>query len=70
MIHSVISIVHVMLDNASWQRAKHVTWWHYLTALFLPPYSPDLNPIEPLWNYIKEHYFDGWSTETFRELEK
>lgn len=23
----------------------------------LPPYSPELNPIEPLWDYVREHYF-------------
>jgi hypothetical protein len=24
---------------------------------FLPPYSPELNPVEPLWDYVREHYF-------------
>jgi transposase len=23
--------------------------------LYLPPYSPDLNPIEPMWSKVKEH---------------
>ena len=23
----------------------------------LPPYSPELNPVEPLWDYVREHYF-------------
>src|SRR5262249_565602 len=25
------------------------------TLLFLPPYSPDLNPIEPCWSFVKHH---------------
>ena len=25
----------------------------------LPPYSPELNPVESLWDYIREHYFDN-----------
>jgi len=24
---------------------------------FLPPYSPELNPVEPLWDYVRKHYF-------------
>ena len=24
-------------------------------ALFLPPYSPDFNPIEKMWSKVKEH---------------
>lgn len=23
----------------------------------LPPYSPELNPVEPVWDYVREHYF-------------
>lgn len=23
----------------------------------LPPYSPELNPVEPVWDYLREHYF-------------
>jgi hypothetical protein len=23
----------------------------------LPPYSPELNPVEPVWDYIRDHYF-------------
>jgi DDE superfamily endonuclease/Winged helix-turn helix len=25
----------------------------------LPPYSPELNPVEPLWDYVREHYFSN-----------
>jgi len=25
------------------------------TVRYLPPYSPDLNPIEPMWSKVKEH---------------
>ena len=27
-----------------------------LTILKLPPYSPELNPIEQVWHYIKQHW--------------
>ncbi len=26
-----------------------------LTLLYLPPYSPELNPVERLWAYLRSH---------------
>ena len=37
----------MVLDNASWHKIKSLQW-HHFEPLFLPPYSPDLNPIERL----------------------
>lgn len=49
--------VHIFCDNAGYYRNKAVT--EYLQASkiklhFLPPYSPNLNPIERLWKWMKE----------------
>jgi transposase len=50
--------VHVILDNAKYHHAKiHETWRmksHSRFALnYLPPYSPDLNPIERVWKLVR-----------------
>jgi len=34
---------------------------------FLPPYSPDLNPIEQMWSKVKEH-LRQYAARTFEEL--
>jgi len=58
----------IVLDNASWHK-KAVRLMRddlsYATAefLFLPPYSPDLNPIERVWRITRKErthnrYFD------------
>lgn len=49
--------IHLFCDNAAYYRNKEVT--KYLTTSkiqlhFLPPYSPNLNPIERLWKWMKE----------------
>jgi len=49
--------IHLFCDNARYYRNKAVT--HYLETSkiqlhFLPPYSPNLNPIERLWKWMKE----------------
>lgn len=49
--------IHVFCDNARYYRNKAVTE-HLKTSKirlhFLPPYSPNLNPIERLWKWMKE----------------
>jgi transposase len=30
-----------------------------ITLLPLPPYSPELNPVERLWAYLKSHYLSN-----------
>jgi transposase len=46
----------VICDNASWHRVKSLNWGA-LEVVFLPPYSPDFNPIERLWLRLKSDYF-------------
>ena len=46
------------LDNALYHHANIVTECAFLTGvdlLFMPPYSPELNPIERVWKLVKKH---------------
>jgi transposase len=36
---------------------------------YLPPYSPDLNPIEPMWSKVKQG-LKSWEPRTARQLYK
>lgn len=36
--------------------------------MFLPPYSPDFNPIETIWKVIKDRFFTQWFAKTLPEL--
>ncbi|HMO02496.1 MAG TPA: IS630 family transposase [Oligoflexia bacterium] len=55
------------LDNAAWHKTATLNW-HNFTPLYLPEYSPDLNPIENLWRYIKINYFNGWYAKNIEQL--
>jgi len=46
----------LILDNASWHKRKALNW-HFFEPLYLPPYSPDLNPIERIWLIMKADHF-------------
>ena len=45
----------LVLDNAGWHRAKDLRVPDNITLWFLPAYSPELNPIERLWAWLKSH---------------
>lgn len=49
----------LICDNASWHKNKQVAWGRF-EPVFLPPYSPDLNPIERLWLLLKAEWFSDF----------
>lgn len=54
-------------DNASWHKSKTLRWGRF-EPVYLPPYSPDLNPIERLWLLIKAHWFADFIAKTHDQL--
>lgn len=51
-------LIHVILDNAGYHRSKEVVKFckkNRIKLHYLPPYSPNLNPIERLWKVMHEH---------------
>lgn len=59
--------LYLILDNASWHKGKDLNW-HNIKPVYLPPYSPDYNPIENLWRYMKLNFFNNWYAKTIEEL--
>jgi transposase len=57
----------LVLDNASWHKAIRLDW-HNITPMYLPPYSPDFNPIERLWAIVKSTFFADWFAKSHEEL--
>ena len=49
----------LVLDNAGWHVAKALQVPDNLTLLSLPPYSPELNPVERVWAYLRSHYLSN-----------
>ena len=51
----------IILDNASFHRKKRlneIAEKHKRRIIFLPPYSPELNPIEHFWHWLKKKTAD------------
>lgn len=47
----------MFMDQAGWHKANALKIPHNMEIAFLPPYSPDLNPQEQIWDELREKYF-------------
>ena len=48
----------LVLDNGAGHKAKAVHWPSNVVPVLLPPYSPELNPMERLWRDLKDKLAD------------
>ena len=46
----------LVLDQAGWHGAKALRVPEAVTLVPLPPSSPELDPVERLWLYLRERY--------------
>ena len=48
--------VAMVLDQAGWHGARALRVPANITLVPLPPYAPELNPVERVWLYLKERF--------------
>ena len=46
----------MMCDGAGWHDERALTVPDNVTLALLPPYSPELNPVERVWLYLRERF--------------
>jgi transposase-like protein len=56
----------MVLDGAGWHRARELVIPNNMSLVFLPPYSPELNPMEHVWEEMREK---GFPNLVFNSLE-
>lgn len=62
--------IYIILDNAIYHKSKellaHIERYHkgWLELVYLPPYSPELNPSELIWAHLKSHGLNRILTKT------
>jgi len=47
----------MVMDQAGWHIAKALKIPDHMRVIWLPPYSPQCNPVEHLWDEIREKWF-------------
>ena len=60
--------VHVVMiwDGAGFHRSRQLKIPNNITVIPLPAYSPELNPIENLWHYLRSHH---WSNRSYADYD-
>jgi len=59
----------IIMDQAPWHREGNLILSENVLLAFLPPYSPELNPVEHLWEHLREKYTSNTYWESMRDLE-
>lgn len=59
----------LILDGAGWHKPTEFRELPNMRLLFLPPYSPELNPVEHLWDHLREKYFRNRLWPSLQKLE-
>lgn len=59
-----------IMDGAGWHKSKGLIVPPNIIIIFLPPYSPELNPVERLWLYIKQNTIKNKIYHTLKSLEE
>jgi transposase len=57
----------ILLDNGAFHKAKTLVIPKNIALLFIPPYSPELNPAEKIW-WIMKRAFTGILHKTLDEV--
>ncbi len=58
------------MDCASWHRSKGLKVPKNITIIYLPPYSPELNPVERFWQYLKDNIIKNKIYDSIQLLEE
>ncbi len=57
-------------DGAGFHTSTSLVVPENITLVQLPAYSPELNPIENLWHYLKSHFWSNRAYADYEELEE
>ena len=58
----------MVVDGAPNHRGSALTIPANISLLFLPPYSPELNPKENLWDEIREKIFKNYALKSIEDV--
>jgi transposase len=64
--------VHAVLiwDGAGYHTSGDLVVPGNVSLIQLPPYSPELNPVENLWHYLRSHHWSNRPYEGYKGLER
>ena len=56
------------LDGAGWHQAALADELKNVKIIKLPPYSPELNPIEQVWGWLRQHHLANRCFKNYEDI--
>ena len=60
-------VILLCCDGATWHKSGSLCIPENIRLFFIPPYTPEMNPIEQIWKELRKR---GFRNEVFATLEK
>jgi transposase len=58
----------LLLDRAGWHTTSRLSIPDNISLIFLPPRSPELNPVENVWQYLRQTHLSNRVFETYTAI--
>ncbi len=58
----------LVLDDEGWHGSQDLIIPDNITLMTLPPYSPELNPVETIWEYLRKNKLANRLYETHEDI--
>ena len=60
----------MIMDGAAWHQSKELVVPDRIRIIIQPPYSPELNPVEKFWQYVKSKTIKNKIFDNLQQLER
>ena len=62
------SIAALLLDRAAWHTTGKLVVPGNIVLIYLPPKSPELNPVENIWQYLRQTWLSNRVFESYEDI--
>ncbi len=58
----------LLLDRAGWHTTRALTVPKNITMILLPSRAPELNPVENIWQYLRQNWLSNRVFDTYEDI--
>ena len=58
----------LLLDRAGWHTTGNLVWPKNVTPILLPSRSPELNPVEQVWQFLRANFLSNRVFDTYDDI--
>ena len=58
----------LLMDQAGWHTTGNLRWPKNITPILLPSRSPELNPVEQVWQYLRANFLSNRVFDNYQDI--